>query len=564
MEPIIEFKDFSFKYAAQKQPTIKNINLTINKGEKILIAGLSGCGKSTLGNCINGLIPFVYEGKIDGSLKIKGKETKNLSIPELSKMVGTVLQDSDGQFVGLSVGEDIAFSLENDCTSLGDMKKRVLETAKKVEMEDFLSVEPSALSGGQKQRVALAGVMVDDVDILLFDEPLANLDPATGKTTIELIDEISKNTGATVIIIEHRIEDVLWRNVDRVILVKDGEIIADKKPDELLSSNMLHDAGVREPLYITACKYAGIEISEDKHPGYIHDFILNEEDKEKLKKWAKENDSKTIITNDPILEIKNLTFSYTGIKNNIDDVSMVVNKGEMLAIVGKNGAGKSTLSKLLMGFEKEDAGQILLEGRDIKDDTIYERGRQIGLVLQNPNQMICSTMIYDEVAFCLRNEGLKEDEIKPRVEEALKICGLYEFRNWPISALSYGQKKRVTIASILVTKPKIIVLDEPTAGQDYRHYTEIMEFLEDLHKNGQTIVMITHDMHLMTEYCTRSVAILNGKKIFDGPCNEILSKQDIVEKAYLKKTSLYDLAVQIDVKPEDFTRSFINYERSHR
>lgn len=564
MNPIIEFKNFSFKYAAQKNPTIKNINLTINRGEKILIAGLSGCGKSTLGNCINGLIPFVYEGQIEGSLKINGKETKELSIPELSKMVGTVLQDSDGQFVGLSVGEDIAFSLENDCTKLEEMKKRVSETANKVEMVDFLNVEPSALSGGQKQRVALAGVMVDNVDILLFDEPLANLDPATGKTTIELIDEISKNTGATVIIIEHRIEDVLWRNVDRVILVKEGEIIADKTPDELLSSNMLKDAGCREPLYITACKYAGIEIKESMHPGYVSEFKLNEEDKEKLKKWANENDDKIVIKNDPLLEIKNLTFSYTGVKNNIDDVSMTVNKGEMLAIVGKNGAGKSTLSKLLMGFEKEDAGQILLEGRDIKDDTIFERGKEIGLVLQNPNQMICSTMIFDEVAFALRNAKVPEDEIKTRVENTLKICGLYEFRNWPVSALSYGQKKRVTIASILVTNPKIIVLDEPTAGQDYRHYTEIMEFLESLHEQGQTIVMITHDMHLMTEYCTRSVAILNGKKVFDGPCNEILNDEDVVNKAYLKKTSLYDLALQINVKPEDFTRSFINYERSHR
>lgn len=564
MEPIIEFKDFSFKYAAQKNPTIKNINLTINKGEKILIAGLSGCGKSTLGNCINGLIPFVYEGEIGGSLKINGKESKTLSIPELSKMVGTVLQDSDGQFVGLSVGEDIAFSLENDCTELKSMRQRVLVTAKKVEMDEFLGVEPSALSGGQKQRVALAGVMVDDVDILLFDEPLANLDPATGKTTIELIDEITKNTGATAIIIEHRIEDVLWRHVDRIILVKDGEIIADKSPDELLSSNMLSEAGVREPLYITACKYAGIDISVNKNPGYIHEFKLTNEDKDKLRKWAKENDQKVNTVNDPLLEIKNLTFSYTGIKNNVEDLSMVVNKGEMLAIVGKNGAGKSTLSKLLLGFEKQDSGSIYLEGRDIKDDTIFERGKEIGLVLQNPNQMICSTMIYDEVAFCLKNQGLSDEEIRPRVEEALKICGLYTFRNWPISALSYGQKKRVTIASILVNKPKIIMLDEPTAGQDYHHYTEIMEFLEDLHKQGQTIVMITHDMHLMTEYCTRSVAILNGRKVFDGPCNEILGNEEVVEKAYLKKTSLFDLADQIGVKPEDFTRSFINYERSHR
>ena len=564
METVIEFNNFTFQYITQKKPTLKNINLKINKGEKVLIVGLSGSGKSTLGNCINGLIPFVYEGEITGSCKVLGEETRNKSVAELSKHVGTVLQDSDGQFVGLTVGEDIAFALENDNVKIDELKNEVLETAKKLEIDNLLKHSPSELSGGQKQRVSLAGVMVDNVEILLFDEPLASLDPATGKNTIELIDQISKNTNSTVLIIEHRLEDVLYRHVDRIILFDDGEIVEDTTPDKLLASNILLEKGIREPLYISACKFAGIKIKEEDHPGYINSYKLKEEDKKKLIDMANSNYEKKEINNEVVLEVKNLSFSYDGIKQVIDDVSFEVKKGEMLAIVGKNGAGKSTISKLLLGFVKPDSGTIKLHGRDIKDDTIYERGLKIGLVLQNPNQMICCTQIFDEVAFALKNQGINEDEIKERVYDTLKICGLYEFRNWPISALSYGQKKRVTIASILVTRPDIIILDEPTAGQDYRHYTEIMSFLEKLNKEGQTIIMITHDMHLMLEYCHRSVVICDSKKIYDGSCAKVLVDEEIVNKAYLKKTSLYDLAIQIGLKPEDFTQSYINVERSKR
>lgn len=560
--PIIEFNNFTFQYNAQKKPTLKDINLKIYPGEKVLIVGLSGSGKSTLGNCLNGLIPFVYKGHIEGSCKIKGQETSDLSIAQLSKNVGTVLQDADGQFVGLNVGEDIAFSLENDCVALADMKEKVKRVASVVDMEEYLRQSPLELSGGQKQRVALAGVMVDDVDILLFDEPLANLDPATGKTAIELIDKIAEHTGSTIVIIEHRLEDVLHRHVDRIILVEDGRIIKDDSADNVLSSDILIKSGIREPLYLSACKYAGIKIEASNHPASVDEFKFDEKDK--LIAWSKANMQTKTYNTKPLLEVEDLSFSYDDVKPILKHVNFSINEGEMLAIIGKNGAGKSTLSKLLVGFEKENSGRILLEGRDIKDDTIFERGKNIGLVLQNPNQMICNTMIFDEVAFVLRNSNVPEDEVRSRVEETLKICGLYEFRNWPISALSFGQKKRVTIASILVSRPKIMILDEPTAGQDYTHYTEIMDFLESLNKQGQTIVMITHDMHLMLEYCNRCIAICDGEKIFDGTPAKVLVDDDIVEKANLKKTSLYYLANEIGLDPEDFTQSYINAERSQR
>lgn len=564
MEPIIEFRDFSFQYYTQKKPTLKNINLTIGRGEKVLIVGLSGSGKSTLGNCVNGLIPFVYKGVITGSCTVKGKDTRSMSVAELSKTVGTVLQDSDGQFVGLTVGEDIAFAMENDCIDTQTMHKRVLDIARSIHIDDLLDQAPGELSGGQKQRVSLAGVMVDDVDILLFDEPLANLDPATGENTIELIDEISRNGEKTVLIIEHRLEDVLHRHVDRIILFRDGSIIKDCSPDELLAGDLLLKTGIREPLYLTACKYAGIEIREEDHPGYIEELTLSDEDKAKLVSWVSTNSEEYSIADNPVLEAEHLCFSYDGIKNAVDDVSFKVNRGEMLAIVGKNGAGKSTISRLLTGFLREDSGDILLHGRNIRDDTIFERGQKIGLVLQNPNQMICNTMIFDEVAYGLRNMHTPEDEVKSRVEEVLRVCGLYPFRSWPISALSYGQRKRVTIASIIVMRPDIIVLDEPTAGQDYRHYTDIMDFLKTLNRQGLTIIMITHDMHLMLEYCNRCVVILDGRKIYDGGCAEVLVDDGLVAKANLKKTSLYQLGAEVGVDPRDITQSYINTERRLR
>ena len=564
-KPVIEFVDFSFQYRAQAKPTLNNINLTIYEGEKVLIVGPSGSGKSTLSNCINGIVPFSNEGKISGSLKVKGKETKEMSIFELSNSVGTVLQDPDGQFIGLTVGEDIAFKLENDCVSQEEMKEKVKIVSEIVGIDTHLNAAPYSLSGGQKQRVTLAGVMVGDVDILLFDEPLASLDPATGKSAIELIDQIQKETKKTILIIEHRLEDVLHCAVDRVIVVNNGEIAADITPAELLSSNILSETGIREPLYITALKYAGCTITPEMKPEHI-DTLNIDLCREKLKTWYEEtSEEENQTTGEAILEMKDVKFSYESGKEILHGVSFKVNKGEMVSIVGRNGAGKSTISKLICGFYKPTEGQILFDGRDLINDTIKERAEKIGIVMQNPNQMISKTMIFDEVALGLKVRGVPEEEIKNRVFETLKICGLYEFRNWPISALSFGQKKRVTIASILVLNPEVIILDEPTAGQDFKHYTEIMEFLKELNKKGVTIVMITHDMHLMLEYTNRAIVLSNGLKLAEDIAANVLTDEEVINKANLKETSLYELAVKAKLEnPRMFVKKFIDYDRRIR
>ncbi|MCQ2519223.1 MAG: ABC transporter ATP-binding protein [Lachnospiraceae bacterium] len=563
---LLEFNNFGFQYNAQSKPTLNNINFALHRGEKVLIAGPSGCGKSTMVHCINGLIPFSYKGEMTGSLKIKGQETRNLSLFEISKSVGTVLQDSDSQFVGLTVAEDIAFALENDCVPQDELTERVKEVATTVNVRDFLGHAPGDLSGGQKQRVSMAGVLVDDVDILLFDEPLANLDPKTGKDAIELIDEMQKKTGAAVIIVEHRLEDVLHRHVDRVVLMSEGSIVADLSTNELLSSNLLADHGIREPLYVTALKYAGVKVTARMCPESIDKLNLSGEDIKKVCDWFKACEKiPGKETPETILKASDIEFEYDNGHKALYDISLEVGQGEMIAIVGTNGAGKSTFSKVVCGFEKENRGQLTFKGSPLSELSIKERADHIGYVMQNPNQMISKVMIMDEVALGLRSRGRSEEVIKERTENALKVCGLWPFRNWPVSALSFGQKKRVTIASILALDPEIIILDEPTAGQDFRHYTEIMEFLTELNSKGITIIMITHDMHLMLEYASRSVVFSKGTVIADDTAAKILTNDDIVKRASLKETSLYRLAVMCGIdNPSEFVQCFIDYERSHR
>ena len=564
--PIISFKNFSFQYRAQKKPTLKEINLDIYPGERVLIAGPSGCGKSTLAGCINGLNPFSNPGECSGELIVDGVDAPKSSIFQLSAHVGTVLQDPDGQFIGLTVGEDIAFALENSCMPQDEMHEITRHAAELVGIQDHLDYAPHELSGGQKQRVSLAGVMVDQVKILLFDEPLANLDPATGKQTIELIDEIQEKTDTTVVIIEHRLEDVLWRDVDRIVLMGDGKILADLHPDELLSTRLLEENGIREPLYLTALRYAGVELVPAKKPAHADSVVIDEADRKKMTDWfwsrpAAEAEKE----HEPLLEVRNLTFGYERGRQTLRDVSLTIHKGEMVSIVGKNGAGKSTFSKLVCGFETPDSGEILFQGRNLLQENIRHRAKHIGYVMQNPNQMISKTMIFDEVALSLRNMGKSEEEIREKVEETLKVCGLFPFRNWPVSALSFGQKKRVTIASVLVQDPELIILDEPTAGQDFRHYTEIMEFLRGLNEKGVTVVMITHDMHLMLEYTPRALVFADGRLIADRSAAAVLCDPQLIRQAALKETSLFTLANQLGISPaEEFVQRFIEEDREVR
>ena len=566
LEPIISFKNFGFKYTVQKEPTLFDINLDIYPGQKVLIAGPSGCGKSTLVSCLNGLAPFSYDGEYTGSLTVGGKEARDSDIFTRSKVIGTVLQDSDAQFVGLTVAEDIAFALENDEVPVEDMKRRVDTAAALVNVQGHLAHAPHELSGGQKQRVSLAGVLVDDVDVLLFDEPLANLDPAAGEAAIELIDRIAKEQNKTVIIIEHRLEDVLHCAIDRVVLMDEGRILADTTPEELLCSDLLQKTGIREPLYITALKYAGVTVQPSMHPAHIETLSLSEAEKEKVRAWYEASqEEEAAPPAETLLEVKDLTFRYGNGFEALKDINLKLRKGEMTAIAGRNGAGKSTLCKLICGFEQQQEGNILLKGNDTKTMSIKERAEHVGYVMQNPNQMISKVFIKDEVGLGLVLRGRSQEEVDAAVDEALATCSLSPFVDWPVSALSYGQKKRVTIASILSLRPEVILLDEPTAGQDFRRYTEIMEFLEALNRSGVTVVLITHDMHLMLEYCDRALVFSEGRLLADDSPAAVLSDPALIGKASLKKTSLYALAGLCGIADaRAFTDRFIRCDRKER
>ncbi|HIF9103696.1 TPA: ABC transporter ATP-binding protein [Photobacterium damselae] len=558
----IVFDNFTFKYWALEKPTLKNINLTINKGEKIVIVGPSGSGKSTLGQCLNGLIPHAIKGDCSGTLTINGQDTQKLKLDDCTSMVGTVLQDTDGQFVGLSVGEDIAFVLENQMIEQKEMHNIVQATADMMDLTSIIDLSPFDLSGGQKQRVSLAGVMVDDVEILLFDEPLASLDPKTGKAAIEIIDDLHQKTGKTVIIIEHRLEDVLHRPVDRIIMMERGEIVADLTPNQLLASSLLTEHGIREPLYLTALKEAGCNITEQDNPAYFNQMPL-EKFKPQVEHWftqAKLPEHQT--SQEVLLSLNNLAYSYDGERQTLQNVSFDVHKGEFVAVLGKNGSGKSTLTRLIMGVLEPDQGTICLNGEDLTNSTIFERSQRIGVVMQNPNHMISHHMIFDEVASGLRNRGMAEEMVEEKVYAMLELCGLGRYRDWPIDALSYGQKKRVTIATILVLEPELLILDEPTAGQDYHHYTMMMEFVKELNqKLGITIMIVSHDMHLVLEYTDRAIVICDSELLADEAVNSVFSQPELLDKANLTVTSLYSLAQAMGIERIDnFIRCFIEHE----
>lgn len=560
----IEFSDFSFQYKSLDKPTLKNINLKIQKGEKIVIIGASGSGKSTIGRCLNGLIPHAIKGQCSGKLNIAGKDTSRFEMQHYTELVGTVLQDTDSQFVGLTVGEDIAFALENQCTPTAEMYPVVKSTAQMVELESMLDRSPQELSGGQKQRVSLAGILVDDVDILLFDEPLAALDPKTSKKTIEIIDQLHRDAGKTIIIIEHRLEDVLHRDVDRIILMAEGQIVADMMPDELLASSLLETHGIREPLYLSALKSAGCAVNTNDKPANLSSLSLEQYKGDVLDWFNASHIDAQPIKQPALLTLSGLTYSYNGDVNAVDDVSFSVNKGEFVSILGKNGSGKSTLTKLIMGVVEPDLGKIFLNDQDLAELSIFERSQRVGVVMQNPNHMISHHMIVDEVAFGLRNRGIDEKIIDEKVMHVLTLCGLKKYRNWPIDALSYGQKKRVTIASILVLEPELLILDEPTAGQDYRSYTAMLSFIKELNATlGITVVIISHDMHLVLEYTTRSIVLSDSKLIADAPMTEVFSQPDLLAKANLTTTSLYELAVSLEINNTSaFMQYFIQTEQA--
>ena len=565
-EAVISLRDFGFKYRAQAEPTLHEINLQIFPGEKVAIVGASGCGKSTLVRVLNGLVPHYYAGEATGSVRVYGLDPARTTLVEVATKVGTVMQDTSAQFVGLTVADDVAFSLENQGVDSAQMPARVREAARIVGMEEFLSHAPQELSGGQKQRVAMAGVLVNEVEILLFDEPLAMLDPAAGRRTIELIDRLNRDLGKTIVIVEHRLEDVLACPVDRIVLMDRGRIVATLTPDEIVATDLLEQHGIRPPLHVSALKYASVALTPGLHAARGATLELTEAQRQLVRSWveaatpdtgetsvparAKNLDpaqngnldpaqttdetaaQTTVATPPPAIEVREVRASYPtdeGREEVLGGISARIEAGSMIGVVGSNGAGKSTLAKAICGFLPLDSGEIRLGGQDSTRLSVAQRGTKVGFVLQEPGQMLSRTLITGE-------------EARRRCDRALRTCGVWPFRSWPISALSHGQKKRLTIAAILVLQPQVLILDEPTAGQDFAHYTEFMDFLAGLNRAGTTVVLITHDMHLALEYTQRLLVISGGRLLRDDHPSRVLTDEHTTQAADLVRTGLYDLA----------------------
>lgn len=575
----IVFDDVSVHYRTQKLPSVENVSFTIGWGEKVAIVGPSGSGKSTLLHVMNGLVPHRFEARVSGSVRVGGVDPVRAPLVRTAGVAGTVLQDSNAQFVALTVAEDIAFSLENQEVASGDMPGIVERVAKRVGLTELLEHSPHELSGGQKQRVAVAGVLVDDVPILLFDEPLANLDPATGRAMIELADDLNRESGASVVIIEHRLEEVLHRGVDRILMMAGGRLVADTTPDELVTSGLLTEHGIRRPLHLTALNYAGVEPPASAHPARLETLCLSESECARVREWGREQWSARFgsVSAQEVpgegsdataaISVRNLHVVHGHDKDHegvhaLRGIDLEVRRGEMLAILGNNGAGKSTLASAITGFAKPNAGTVEVLGDDVLNLSIAEIGTRVGFVLQEPGHMISKPLIFDEVALGPRAHGLDEEEVRRRVESALETCGLAPFKTWPVSALSHGQKKRVTIAAALALEPEVLILDEPTAGQDFRHYTEFMEFIRGLNRAGRTILLITHDMHLALEYVPRAVVLSEGEIIADSSPARILVDDDVTTRANLVRTSLDALAAAVglpvsadDGSTQEFGRS---------
>ncbi|KGH82323.1 heme ABC transporter ATP-binding protein [Oenococcus oeni] len=558
--PAVTFKNVNFKYRVQSQATLHDVSFAFDYGEKIIIAGPSGSGKTTIGHLINGLIPQSFPGNLDGQILVNDQDVSKLDIFNLSFAVATVLQDTDSQFVGMTVAEDVSFLLENENIDHQTLLKKTNHWLTELNLQSVKNHHPQELSGGQKQRVSMAGVLSSDSKILLFDEPLANLDPAAGRAAIQLISQLQKKLNLTVIIIEHRLEEALKIQADKLVIVSRGKIIANDTPDRVLQSGVVSQVGLREPLYLTALKKAGFDLSLEKHLTDLSS--LNQElVSKKISNWL--NTQISVKKPNPgqlILSIKNLFFSYPK-QSVFKDFNLDFYAGQITAIVGKNGSGKSTFSNLVTGFLKQDSGQIFFDGQSLDSLSVKERADKIGYVLQNPNQMISQNIVFDEVAYGLKLREFNPEEIKTRVRRVLKISGLDSMRHWPVSALSFGQKKRVTIASVLVLEPQILLLDEPTAGQDYLNYRSIMNFVASLNREHHTsIIVITHDMHLMLEYADRALALVDGKILADDRPAVLLSNLELLKEASLAPTSLYNLARFSQVDPIKLSERLVESE----
>lgn len=495
---MIKIENVSFRYPSRKEYAIKDINLHIKKGEFVVLTGISGCGKTTLLKALNGIIPHESTGEFNGNILIDGLNTRENSITSLSQKIGLLFQNPDEQIFSTRVLEEVAFGMENLCFKKEEILKRVEWALGTVNMKEYITSSTSALSGGQKQRVALASVMALKPDIFVLDEPISQLDPQGAKEVLKVIKNL-KDNGMTILMVEHRIHEVAkWS--DRIIIMDKGKIIKNINKNDIDDNlDIFDEIGIRSP------KSGNVDFSNNFHDTYV-------ENREMYTK---------IIEKEKVIEIKDLWFSYDDKRKRknkkwiLNGINLEIYEGEITAILGCNGSGKSTLMNHIAGIFKPHKGYVKVEDKDTKKYNAYKLAGTVGIVFQNPSLMLTCDSVYDEIAFGPKNLKLSKDKIKYNVNKCLNTMELTEYSKVHPQTLSGGQRLRCAAASIISMEPKVILLDEPTSGQDYFHIKRLMEWCIDLKKCGTTIVFITHDFEIAEKYSDRIAFMENGNIIKD-------------------------------------------------
>jgi energy-coupling factor transporter ATP-binding protein EcfA2 len=524
---LIRIEGLTFYYSDTTHPALKNINLEVGEGEFVLVTGPSGGGKSSLGRCLNGLIPHFYGGKLYGRVLVSGLDTRRHSTKELATRVGFVFQDPENQLVSLDVEREVAFGLENLAFPRDLIAKRVEESLDTLGIAHLRCRQLSELSGGEKQKVAIASVLALHPGILILDEPTSELDPKGAEEVLSVITRLNDELGLTVILIEHRLDRVL-QYADRLIVLSEGMVAIDGEVRDVMTNHYpeLSRVGIGVPpmiRLIQELRERGVKIS--KVPLTIKEgrAILRKafENTTPIQDTGGGNGQE--ITS-PLVEVKRLWYTYPSGLLALRNINLKIGEAEFITIMGRNASGKTTLAKHFNRLLVPTKGRIRVSGIDTREATIAELARKVGFVFQNPNDHLFADTVYDEIAFTLKNLGFSRGEIELRTTEMLERFQLNEYKNHYPRSLSGGEKQRVALASVLVTKPKVLILDEPTRGMDYRLKSELMRFLNAYRAEGNTVILITHDVEIVAEYADRVILLSEGKVIVDGEKHQVLSQ----------------------------------------
>ncbi len=566
-EPIITVKDVNFVYEGSRRRAIADINLTVNKGEFLVITGPTGAGKSTLCQCLNGIIPKFTQGVMTGSVNVCGMDTSEHAVFEMAPHVGLVFQDADAQLFGMTVEEDIVFGPSNLGYDYTECMRRIDKALTDLNISSLRERKPQELSGGQKQSVAIGGVYAMLPEVILFDEPTSMLDPWGKQNVFSIIKDINKIYGVTIVLVEHEMDHIA-RYADRVAVMDKGRIVLMGETREVFrQTERLKALGMKVPQAIELSALLRRDGVIQTEPLYAEALIeelqaLSEMQGVRAKPDAPHEDApQAESAAEPIIKAKNLVFSYLGQGRQLDDVSVTFQKGDFAAIIGQNGAGKTTLMRTVIGLLKPESGVVIVDGENIKAKTVAELSATVGYCFQNPDEQIFTDSVLDELNFGPENLGRDAAQTKALVDDIIGEVGLENYTNtWP-KYLSKGERQRLTMGAIIAMDPEVIIVDEPTTGQDWRETLWIMELLKKMNERGKTILIITHNMEIVNRYCKRVLVMCNGKIMADGAPQSVFTQTALLKQAYVEPTAITRIAQALPYMPNDVLSVGAFYDR---